>query len=160
MKKLFLLLISVALFSACKSKSSSTSSSIFSSKPKIEVLASEDVNPALESRAYEFGKRILNTCNTSKFKPFTTEEATEKVIQNTTLERLSSTCQKYLIKYGRFKDIKLVEVIKNNSDNSYIFRYKAEYQRDYKQKELQVILNEENKVSAIKSTDWADVYVP
>lgn len=157
MKKLFLVIIAIATLSACKSKSSSTAST---KKAKIEVLASEKVNPALKSKAYDLGKRILNTCNTSKFKPFTTEEATDKVIQNTTLERLSSTCQKYLLKYGQFKDIKLVEVVKNNTDNTHIFRYKAEYQRKFTQKELQVTMNEENKVSAIKSTDWVDVYVP
>ena len=157
MKKLFLVIVAIATLSACKSKSSSTAST---KKAKIEVLASEEVNPALKSKAYDLGKRILNTCNTSKFKPFTTEEATDKVIQNTTLERLSSTCQKYLLKYGQFKDIKLVEVVKNNTDNSHIFRYKAEYQRKFTQKELQVTMNEENKVSAIKSTDWVDVYVP
>ena len=157
MKKLFLVIVAIATLSACKSKSSSTAST---KKAKIEVLASEEVNPALKSKAYDLGKRILNTCNTSKFKPFTTEEATDKVIQNTTLERLSSTCQKYLLKYGQFKDIKLVEVVKNNTDNTHIFRYKAEYQRKFTQKELQVTMNEENKVSAIKSTDWVDVYVP
>ncbi|MFC6095294.1 hypothetical protein ACFPVY_01430 [Flavobacterium qiangtangense] len=157
MKKLFLVIIAIATLSACKSKSSSTAST---KKARIEVLASEEVNPALKSKAYDLGKRILNTCNTSKFKPFTTEEATDKVIQNTTLERLSSTCQKYLLKYGQFKDIKLVEVVKNNTDNTQIFRYKAEYQRKFTQKELQVTMNEENKVSAIKSTDWVDVYVP
>lgn len=157
MKKLFLVIVAIATLSACKSKSSSTAST---KKARIEVLASEEVNPALKSKAYDLGKRILNTCNTSKFKPFTTEEATDKVIQNTTLERLSSTCQKYLLKYGQFKDIKLVEVVKNNTDNYHIFRYKAEYQRKFTQKELQVTMNEENKVSAIKSTDWVDVYVP
>lgn len=150
--------MAVAFLSACKSKSTG----IFSStkKPDIEVLASEEINPALKSKAYGLGKRILNTCNTSKFKPFTTQEATDKVIQNTTLERLSSTCSKYLLKYGQFKDIQLVEVIKNNKDNSHIFRYKAEYQRKFIQKELQVTMNDENKVAAIKSTDWTDVYVP
>ena len=157
MKKLFLVIIAIATLSACKSRSSSTAAT---KKARIEVLASEEVNPALKSKAYDLGKRILNTCNTSKFKPFTTEEATDKVIQNTTLERLSSTCQKYLLKYGQFKDIKLVEVVKNNTDNTQIFRYKAEYQRKFTQKELQVTMNEENKVSAIKSTDWVDVYVP
>ena len=158
MKKVILLLMAVAFLSACKSKSTG----IFSStkKPDIEVLASEEINPALKSKAYGLGKRILNTCNTSKFKPFTTQEATDKVIQNTTLERLSSTCSKYLLKYGQFKDIQLVEVIKNNKDNSHIFRYKAEYQRKFIQKELQVTMNDENKVAAIKSTDWTDVYVP
>lgn len=149
--------MTIAVLSACKSKSTGTASI---KKARIEVLASEEVNPALKARAYEFGKRILNTCNTSKFKPFTTDEATDKVIQNTTLERLSSTCSKYLLKYGQFKDIKLVEVVKNNTDDTHIFRYKAEYQRKFTQKELQVTLNEENKVSAIKSTDWVDVYVP
>ena len=159
MKKIFLLVITIATLSACKSKSSS-GSSVFSSKPKIELLAPEEVNPALESKSYYLCKRILNTFNTSKFKPFTTEEATDKVIQNTTLERLSSTCQKYLIKYGQFKDIKLVEVIRNNEDNSHVFRYKAEYQRKFTQKELQVTMDEDNKVSSIKSTDWKDIYVP
>ena len=150
--------MAVAFLSACKSKSTG----IFSSTKRadIEVLASEEINPALKSKAYGLGKRILNTCNTSKFKPFTTQEATDKVIQNTTLERLSSTCSKYLLKYGQFKDIQLVEVIKNNKDNSHIFRYKAEYQRKFIQKELQVTMNDENKVAAIKSTDWTDVYVP
>ena len=158
MKKVFLLILAVAFLSACKSKSTGIFGSII--KPDFEILTSEDINPALQSKAYNLGKRILNTCNTSKFKPFTTEEATDKVIQNTTLERLSSTCSKYLLKYGQFKDIQLVEVIKNNKENSHIFRYKAEYQRKFTQKELQVIMNEENKVSAIKSTDWVDVYVP
>lgn len=157
MKKIILLVMTVAVLSSCKSKKTSGSTT---KAPKTEVLESVEVDPALKSKAYDLGKRILNTCNTSKFKPFTSEEATEKVIQNTTLERLSSTCQKYLIKYGQFKDIKLVEVIKNNTDNTHIFRYKAEYQRKFTQKELQVTMNEENKVSAIKSTDWVDIYVP
>ena len=158
MKKVILLLMAVAFLSACKSKSTGVFGSIM--KPKTEILTAEEVNPALKSKAYDLGKRILNTCNTSKFKPFTTEEATDKVIQNTTLERLSSTCSKYLLKYGQFKDIQLVEVIRNNNDDTHVFRYKAEYQRKFTQKELQVTMNEENKVSAIKSTDWTDVYVP
>jgi predicted component of type VI protein secretion system len=157
MKKALLLVMTIAVLSACKSKITGTANT---TKARIEVLASDEVDPALQTKAYDLGKRILNTCNTSKFKPFTTEEATDKVIQNTTLERLSSTCSKYLLKYGQFKDIKLVEVIKNNTDDSHIFRYKAEYQRKFTQKELQVTLNNENKVSAIKSTDWTDVYVP
>jgi len=151
MKKIFFALICIAFLGACKSKPKA---------PEVVKVENKEVTAAQKQKAYDLGKRILNTCNTSKFKPFTTEEATEKVIQNTTLERLSSTCSKYLLKYGRFQDIKLVEVIRNNEDNSLVFRYKAEYQRKYTQKELQVTLNEENKVSAIKSTDWSDIYIP
>lgn len=151
MKKLFLLLLCIAVLAACKSKPSA---------PKIAKLELSQVSPSQKSRAYDLGKRILNACNTSKFKPFTKEEATDKVIQNTTLEKLSSTCRKFSIKYGQFEDIRLVEVIKNNSDNTLIFRYKADYQRKFAQKELQVTLNNENKVSAIRSTDWSDAYTP
>jgi len=151
MKKIAFAIICIAFLGACKSKPKA---------PAVEKVEIREVTVAQKQKAYELGKRILNTCNTSKFKPFTSNEATEKVIQNTTLERLSSTCSKYLIKYGRFEDIKLVEVIRNKEDNSFVFRYKAEYQRKYTQKELQVTLNSEDKVSAIKSTDWTDIYIP
>lgn len=151
MKKVFLLLLCIAFLGACKSKPS---------VPKTAKIELAQVSPSQKNKAYELGKRILNACNTSKFKPFTKEEATDKVIQNTTLEKLSSTCRKFSIKYGQFEDIRLVEVIKNNSDNTLVFRYKADYQRKFAQKELQVTLNSDNKVSAIRSTDWTDVYVP
>lgn len=151
MKKLLLLLACVAVLGACKSKPGS---------PKLEKLELTEVTATQKNRAYELGKRILNTCNTSRFKPFTTSEATDKVIQNITLDKLSSTCRKFAIKYGKFEDIRLVEVIKNNSDKSLVFRYKADYERKFAQKELQVILNSENKVSAIRSTEWTDIYVP
>lgn len=152
MRKLFIAILCIFALGACKSKKTA--------EPKVEKATALEVTDFQKQRAYDLGKRVLNTCNTSKFKPFTTSEATDKVIQNTTLERLSSTCSKYLIKYGRFEDIKLVEVIRNNDDNSLVFRYKANYQRKYTQKELQVTLNEENKVAAIKSTDWSDIYIP
>ncbi|MEZ0007253.1 PBP1b-binding outer membrane lipoprotein LpoB [Flavobacterium sp. 28YEA47A] len=151
MKKLSLLLLGIIILGACKSKPSA---------PKMIKLELSQVSPSQKNKAYELGKRVLNACNTSKFKQFTKEEATEKVIQNTTIEKLSSTCRKFSIKYGKFEDIRLVEVIKNNADESLIFRYKADYQRKFIQKELQVTMNKENKVAAIRSTDWSDVYAP
>ncbi|OJX49882.1 MAG: hypothetical protein BGO88_09030 [Flavobacterium sp. 38-13] len=151
MKKIFLLLFGIAILGACKSKPST---------PKMAKLELSQVSPSQKNKAYELGKRVLNACNTSKFKPFTKEEATDKVIQNTTIERLSSTCRKFSIKYGKFEDLRLVEVIKNNADESLIFRYKADYQRKFAQKELQVTLDKDNKVAAIRSTDWTDSYTP
>ena len=151
MKKiLVLLLVFTFVLNACKSKSKAVE------KPRIEILEPNTVDKAKRDKAYSLGKRVLMTCNTSKFKPFNKSEATESVIKNTTLERLTSTCQKFRIKYGDFKDIKLAQVIHNMNDDSYVFRYKAEYQRTFVTKELRVTLNNENKVSAIKSTDWTD----
>ncbi len=110
----------------------------------------------LKNKAYTLGKRVLMTCNTSRFKPFTAEEATATVIKNTTQERLSKVCHKFRVKYGDFKEIYLTEVLKNNSDNSYVFRYKAKYEREFAKKELRVTMNKNQKVTAIKSTDWID----
>lgn len=153
MRKLIILLLAFTfVLNACKSKSKTVE------KPKIEVLDPLTIDKAKKSKAYALGKRVLMTCNTSKFKPFSRDEATESVIKNTTLERLTSTCQKFRLKYGKFEDIKLAQVIHNLDDDSYVFRYKAEYQRKFTTKELRVTLNNEDKVSAIKSTDWTDEY--
>jgi len=149
-KAIVILILSIFVLNACKSKSK------VAEKPKIEILDPTTVDKAKKDKAYALGKRVLMTCNTSKFKPFTKNEATESVIKNTTLERLTSTCQKFRLKYGKFEDIKLAQVVHNMEDDSYIFRYKAEYQRKFTTKELRVTLNNENKVSAIKSTDWTD----
>lgn len=151
MKKTVVILILLTfVLNACKSKSK------VAEKPKIEIVEPSTIDKVKKDKAYALGKRVLMTCNTSKFRPFNKSEATESVIKNTTLERLTSTCQKFRIKYGKFEDIKLAQVIHNIDDGSYVFRYKAEYQRKFTTKELRVTLNSENKVSAIKSTDWTD----
>ncbi|RZK05678.1 MAG: hypothetical protein EOO46_15700 [Flavobacterium sp.] len=149
-KTVVILILFTFVLNACKSKSK------LAEKPKVEIIEPSTVDKSKKDKAYSLGKRVLMTCNTSKFKPFNKSEATESVIKNTTLERLTSTCHKFRIKYGKFEDIKLAQVIHNLEDDSYIFRYKAEYQRKFTTKELRVTLNNENKVSAIKSTDWTD----
>lgn len=125
--------------------------------PTFSKVETSEVPATLKNKAYSLGKRVLMTCNTSRFKPFTTEEATASVIKNTTQERLTKTCHKFRVKYGDFKEIYLEEVVKNNINDSYIFRYKAKYERDFAKKELRVTVDKNQKVSAIKSTDWVDV---
>lgn len=144
----------IFLLIGCKTKQNAGSTSKLSG---LSVVASEEVPADLKTKAYTLGKRVLMTCNTSRFKPFTSDEATASVIQNTTQERLSKVCHKFRVKYGDFKEINLAEVLKNNDDDSYIFRYKAKYQRDFATKELRVTIDKDQKVSAIKSTDWVDI---
>jgi len=153
MKKIILIL-GIVLFISCKSKKV-----VETPKPaevKIAKLMLSNVSELQKDKAYELGKRVLMTCNTSKFKPFNESEATASVIQNTTEERLTKTCTKFRQYYGTFKDLQLVEIYKNYFDKSLIFRYKALYTKKVANKELRVSLNEENKVSAIKSLDWTD----
>jgi hypothetical protein len=127
-------------------------------EPKTVKLALSGVDFSLKNKAYELGKRMLMTCNTSKFKPYDETEATVSVINNITEERLSETCAKYRQWYGTFKDLQLVEVFKNNVEETTIFRYKALYTKKVANKELRVFMNDKNKISSIKTLDWTDVY--
>ncbi|KIA86208.1 hypothetical protein [Flavobacterium sp. AED] len=155
MKKIILFL-GIVLLVGCKSKTVVTAP-----KPeevKLVKLTFSEVSESQKDKAYELGKRVLMTCNTSKFKPFNESEATPSVIKNTTEERLTKTCTRFRQYYGTFKDLQLVEIYKNNSDQTSIFRYKALYTKKVANKELRVSMNQENKVSSIKSLDWVDTF--
>ncbi|MFV5687890.1 hypothetical protein ACM55M_04630 [Flavobacterium sp. ZT3R25] len=154
MKKIILIL-SIILLIGCKSKN------VVAPVPeeaKIIKLTFSEVSASQKDKAYELGKRVLMTCNTSKFKPFNQSEATTSVIKNTTEERLTKTCTKFRQYYGTFKDLQLVEIYKNNTDKITVYRYKALYTKKVANKELRVSINQENKVSAIKSLDWVDAF--
>ncbi len=154
MKKLIVILSLIALV-GCKSKKA------HQKEPKadeIVKLALTQVNSSQKNKAYELGKRVLMTCNTSKFKPFTTSEATTSVINNITIEKLSKTCSKYRQWYGNFKDLQLVEVYQNTNNQSTVYRFKALYTKKVANKELRVFVNADNLVSAIKTSDWVDTF--
>lgn len=141
----------ILLLIGCKTKQKT----VEESPSALTVLTTNEIPIGLKDKAYSLGKRVLMTCNTSRFKPFTSDEATASVIKNTTQERLTKVCHKFRVKYGDFKEINLAEILKDR-DGNYIFRYKAKYQRDFAKKELRVTIDSNNKVSAIKSTDWID----
>lgn len=149
MKKI-IIVFSILLLIGCKSKKFVTAVE----NTKIEKLGLSDVNKIQKNKAYELGTRVLMTCNTSKFKPFSQTEATASVIQNTTEERLTKTCTRFRQYYGTFIDLQLVEIYKNNFDGTTIFRFKALYSKKVANKELRVSMDQENKVSSIKSLDW------
>lgn len=156
MKKLIITL-SIFLLIGCKSKNVVTAPA----EPevvKVERLGLAEISENQKNKAYDLGKRVLMTCNTSKFKPFTLNEATPTVIKNTTVERLSKTCNRFRQYYGTFIDLQLVEAYKNNFDKSTVFRYKAMYSKKVANKELRVTINSENKVSSIRSLDWINSF--
>lgn len=155
MKKLILVL-SILLLIGCKSKNVVTNNEPEPEVIKMVKLGLSEVNESQKNKAYELGKRVLMTCNTSRFKPFNTSEATASVIRNTTEERLTKTCTRFRQYYGSFIDLELVETYKNNFEQSIVFRYKASYTKKVANKELRVTMNADNKVSSIKSLDWVN----
>jgi len=146
------LIICLLLLIGCKSKTVSRDTEDL----KIKRVVSTEISSAQQQKAYDLGKRVLETCNTSKFKPFNETEVTSSVMENTTEERLTKTCQKFRQYYGSFIDLKLDGVYKTKTET--IYRYHALYTKKVANKELRVFVNEENLVSAIKSMDWDEKF--
>lgn len=83
MRKL-IIVISILLLIGCKSKKRTAVPEPELEKAKITKLAVSEIDNSQKNKAYELGKRVLMTCNTSRFKPFNESEATSSVIKNTT----------------------------------------------------------------------------
>lgn len=146
------LIICLLLLIGCKSKTISRDTEDL----KIKKVSSADVNSNQQRKAYELGKRVLETCNTSKFKPFNETEVTKSVMENTTEERLTKTCQRFRQYYGSFIDLKIDGVYKTKKE--VIYRYRALYTKKVANKELRIFVNEDNLISAIKSMDWDEKF--
>jgi hypothetical protein len=146
------LIICLLLLIGCKSKTISRDTEDL----KIKKVSSAEINANQQKKAYDLGKRVLETCNTSKFKPFNETEVTSTVMENTTEERLTKTCTKFRQYYGNFIDLKLDGVYKTKQE--VIYRYHALYSKKVANKELRVFVNEENLISAIKSMDWDEKF--
>ena len=141
----------VIAFVGCKTKKSVVEKV---EAPNIFMLTVNEIDNTQKAKAYSLGKRVLMTCNTSKFQPFSATDATADVRKNTTEERLTQTCHKFRLKYGSFKDLKLAEVWMDNTTGQTVYRFKADYAKPIANKELRVFMNSNNQVSAIKSLDW------
>ncbi|WP_269235862.1 hypothetical protein [Flavobacterium flavigenum] len=146
------LIICLLLLMGCKSKTVSRNTEDL----KIKKVLETEISSGQQNKAYSLGKRVLETCNTSKFKPFNETEVTKSVMENTTEERLTKTCLRFRQYYGSFIDLKLEGVYK--SKNETIYRYHALYTKKVANKELRVFVNEENLISAIKSMDWDEKF--
>ncbi|SFE06463.1 hypothetical protein [Flavobacterium phragmitis] len=146
------LIICLLLLIGCKSKTVNRDTEDL----KIKKVSGSEINANQQQKAYDLGKRVLMTCNTSKFKPFNETEVTKSVMENTTEERLTKTCQRFRQYYGSFIDLKLEGVYKTKQE--VIYRYHALYSKKVANKELRVFVNDENLISAIKSMDWDEKF--
>lgn len=152
---LYLFLITLVV--GCKTKkplnTNEEAATIVEEKSRFEKLDLKSVNYQKMTRAYTLGKRLLDACNSSRFKVFTKEEATDKVIQNATVEKITKTCQKILVRNGKFIDLQLLEVLQDNETQDLFFRYKINFEKKYFERELYVTINSEGKVSEMKTKE-------
>lgn len=156
MKKIVCIVLLI-LLASCKSKQPSIAevkkNESVEVTTRFEKINLKEVNNQKLTRAYNLGKRLLETCNTSRFKVFSKEEATDKVIQNATVEKITKTCQKILMRNGKFIDLNLIDVTQDNETEDLFFRYKIEYEKKYFERELYITINSEGKVSEMKTKE-------
>lgn len=168
MKFLFFLLL--LLLFACKSKT------INSNRPKITENKTEKEKTIINSNiitkeevkyerfvilkpidlktnqlkiAENLGSRLLGMCNNYKFKKFNSAEATDKVIGNIDLAKMTKTCQKIFFRNGKFIDLELIEIKLDNQTGEIGFRFDIIYEKNFFKRELKLILNSDNKLSFI-----------
>lgn len=155
MRKIILFLCLALLFS-CKSKkpgnSSDKTTNKVTEKPS-NLVKPDEVEAVKKDRAYDIGTRLLESCNTSKFKAFSASEATDKVRQNASREKISAICKKINQRNGRFINIKLIDITRSKKTDELVFRYNIEYEKKLYKRELNVTVNAENKVSAISTKE-------
>ncbi|MEO8236016.1 MAG: hypothetical protein ABI549_11425 [Flavobacterium sp.] len=149
MKKIILIITFVFLYS-CKTQKTATSST---EEKSIVIVNPNEVESVIKNRAYDLGSRLLESCNTSRFKPFSSDEATDKVIQNITPQKLSETCKKINFRNGKFISIDLIEIKHDEINEQYIFKYNINYEKKYFKRELTVFVNADNKVSAMSTKE-------
>lgn len=107
--------------------------------------------------AENLGTRLLGMCNNGKFKKFNNNEATEKVINNIDLEKMTKTCQKIFFRNGKFIDLELIEIRQDNETGELGFRFNIVYEKNFFKRELKLILNSENKLSYIATKQISQI---
>lgn len=131
---------------SCKSKKPAVEKNVILVKPtEVEVVK--------KKRADDLGTRLLETCNVSRFRGFSTSEATDKVRKNATKEKIAAVCQKINQRNGRFLGINLIDVKRNKSTDEYTFHYNIDYEKKLYKRELFITINTDNKVSAISTKE-------
>lgn len=151
MRNLIYIFIIITLLFSCKSRKKLDEAT--KEEKKIVLVKPNEVENIKINRAYELGKRLLETCNTSTFKVFSKDEATEKVIANATPEKIASTCKKINLRNGKFLNLNLIEIKFNPITEEHYFRYNILFEKKLFKRELFVTINKENKVAAISTKE-------
>jgi hypothetical protein len=152
MKKVLFISLLLLIFS-CKSKKDVLENTIKNDNKSVRIIIASEVESLKKKRAFDLGNRLLETCNTSKFKVFSNTEATENVIKNATPEKIAATCKKINMRNGTYLGLELIDITYNPMMDEYNFRYLISYEKKLYKRELYITINEEDKVSAITTKE-------
>lgn len=141
------------MFSSCKTtqKANSTSTTKLLKSSKWEVLPLESVKIETLNKGQELCNRVLNTCNSSSFKPFNSKEATTELINKMTPEKITATCKEINKGYGKFQSTSFIEAQYLEKDDLTLYVFDCEYEKKYYKKTIKIIMNAQEQATNIST---------
>ncbi|WP_339836735.1 hypothetical protein [uncultured Flavobacterium sp.] len=130
-----------------------------SCKTTYPKLSSDSISITEKQRVYDFGEKILKSCVTREFIQLSEKEVT-KGLAKLSLEQMQKSCDYFDSVHGKFIDMELIEIIDDTyTNNSLIYRYKANFEKNIPLKEIRIWVQKNGKFSGIIYQDWKDEYV-
>jgi hypothetical protein len=126
----------------------------------IEKILPEEISKLQKGKAYIIGKKVLTACSTSKIKEFSEEDFSERILNKFSLEYLSNICINVNRRFGNFEELLFNEALRVEKHKITIYRFKAVYSKKFFMKELRVYMNDQNKITSLKTLTWKPEFKP
>lgn len=118
------------------------------------------ITEAEKQKVYNFGKRILESCKTRQFIQLSEREVTQGLAK-LSLDEMQHACDVLDDRNGKFIDMTLIEVVDDTYvNNTKIYRYKANFERNDFVNEVRIWLKNDGKFAGIIWREWKDEYIP
>ena len=126
----------------------------------IEKIMPEKISNLQKGKAYIMGKKLLTSCNTSKIREFKEEDFSERILKKFSLDYLSNICININRRFGTFEELLFKEALRVEKHKISIYRFKVVYTKKFYMKELRVYMNDQNKITALKTLPWKPEFKP
>lgn len=126
----------------------------------IEKIMPEKISNLQKGKAYIMGKKLLTSCNTSKIREFKEEDFSERILKKFSLDYLSNICININRRFGTFEELLFKEALRVEKHKISIYRFKVVYTKKFFMKELRVYMNDQNKITALKTLPWKPEFKP
>lgn len=126
----------------------------------VEKILPEEVSKLQKGKAYIIGRKLLTACSSSKIKEFSEEDFSERILRKFSLDYLSNICINVNRRFGKFEELLFKEALRVEKHKITIYRFKAVYEKKFFVKELRVYMNDQNKITSLRSLPWKPEFKP
>lgn len=126
----------------------------------VEKILPEEISKLQKGKSYIIGRKLLTACSTSKIKEFSEEDFSERILRKFSLDYLSNICINVNRRFGKFEELLFKEALRVEQHKITIYRFKAVYEKKFFVKELRVYMNDQNKITSLRSLPWKPEFKP